>query len=192
MTRACRWLLIGLLVFPLVISGCSRQESSDASPPGGSVAGSPVSLQVGTNVGQLAPMMRLPTLSGDAADLASLRGKVVMVNFWATWCGPCLVEMPSMQRLYNEYQSQDFEILAVSSDFEGEPVVKPYVDRLQLTFPILLDPRFEVNQSFKVTGIPTTIIIDRDGIITHKFFGSRDWDTLDSHRLIMQLLKSRA
>jgi len=167
-------------------AGCSQDASSGVAD--GRRASS---VAIGTVVGMRAPSLTLPTLKGSAIDVDSLRGKVVLVNFWATWCGPCLMEMPSMQRLYDAFAAEDFEILAISSDFEGARVVGPYVRQLQLTFPILLDPRFEANNTFKITGIPTTVIIDRDGLITHKFFGSRDWDTPDSHTLIRQLLRAR-
>ena len=171
------------------VSGCSQQASSDAVP-GSSGGASAVS--IGTHVGSLAPSLELPTLMGTSIDLSSLRGKVVLINFWATWCGPCIMEMPSMQRLYERFRKDDFEIVAISSDYQGERVVRPYVERLELSFPILLDSRLEVNDLYKVTGIPTTIIVDRDGVITHKFFGSRDWDTANSHELIAQILRSRA
>ncbi len=171
----------------LAAAGCDPSASSntaDNSRPGARVA-------VGTNVGLLAPPITLPTLAGPAIDLESLRGKVVMVNFWATWCAPCLMEMPSMQQLYNQFDREQFEILAVSSDFDGAAVVKPYVDRLRLTFPILLDTEFRANNDYRITGLPTTVIVDRDGVIVHKFFGSRDWSTLDSYKMINQLLRAR-
>ena len=131
-------------------------------------------------------------MKGDNVTLASLKGKVVLVNFWATWCGPCLMEMPSLQRLYRHYQNSDFEVLAVATDFEGASAVQPFVDRLRLTFPVLLDPQLQVNDLYKVTGIPTSIIIDRDGIITHKFYGAEDWDSDRSHRLVEQILRAHA
>jgi peroxiredoxin len=168
-------------------AGCSQDASSSVAD--GRAA---PSVAIGTVVGMRAPTLDLPALKGGLVRLDELRGKVVLVNFWATWCGPCLMEMPSMERLYREFADEEFEILAISSDFEGAAVVKPYVDRLRLTFPILLDFGLQINDRYKVTGIPTSVIVDRDGVITHKFFGSRDWDSPDSHRLIRQLLRARA
>ncbi|MEW6325314.1 MAG: TlpA disulfide reductase family protein [Nitrospirota bacterium] len=194
MRRVRPRLLSVLLGCALAAAGCERQASSGTpgerpTLPAGRQGAERVAL--GTTVGLRAPSIELPTLSGRTVTLDSLRGKVVLVNFWATWCGPCLMEMPSMQRLYEQFGREEFEILAVSSDFDGAAVVKPYVDRLRLTFPILLDAQFQANSTYRVTGLPTTVIVDRDGIITHKFFGSRDWDNPDSHRLITQLLRAR-
>jgi len=187
--------IIGITLCSLAwTTGCTQQASSSMTREGrssGKTAATSASAPIGVTVGLRAPDIMLPTLSGETVNLASLKGKVVLVNFWATWCGPCLMEMPSMQRLYRQYQHDNFEILGVATDFEGASTVKPFVERLRLTFPILLDPQLAVNDLYKVTGIPTSIIIDRDGIITHKFFGSEDWDSEASHHLIEQILKAR-
>jgi len=172
-------------------TGCGQQASSSTEATG-RASRTTATPAVGVNVGLRAPDIALPLLTGETLNLASLKGKVVLVNFWATWCGPCLMEMPSMQRLYQQYHRDDFEILAVATDFEGASVVKPFVARLRLTFPILLDPELQVNDLYKVTGIPTSIVIDRDGVIINKFFGSEDWDSDRSHRLIEQILRARA
>ena len=182
MTRRAGLYALALSAVSLLwAAGCGQQASSGTA---GAAA-------IGTVVGMRAPSIELPTLKGEMVELDSLRGKVVLVNFWATWCGPCLMEMPSMERLYRQFGRDQLEILAVSSDFEGAAVVQPYVDRLRLTFPILLDPQFQTNITYQVTGIPTSIIIDRDGIITHKLFGSREWDTPRMQNLISQLLRAR-
>jgi len=192
MRSSARQTAIGIALCGLAwISGCSQQAASSTETAGKPSRAS-ATASIGVNVGLRAPDIALPALTGETVNLASLKGKVVLVNFWATWCGPCLMEMPSMQRLYQQYHRDNFEILAVATDFEGAPVVKPYVGRLRLTFPILLDPQLQVNDLYKVTGIPTSIIIDRDGIITHKFYGSEDWDSDRSHRLIEQILRARA
>jgi len=173
-------------------TSCTQQASS-GTPKGGASGKSTSALTsatVGVNIGLRAPNIALPTLTGDTVSLESLKGKVVLVNFWATWCGPCLMEMPSLQRLYRHYQDSDFEVLAVATDFEGASAVKPLVDRLRLTFPVLLDPQLQINDLYRVTGIPTSIIIDRDGIITHKFYGAEDWDSDRSHHLVEQILRA--
>jgi peroxiredoxin len=192
MIRLIRLMTVGIALCGLVwATGCGQQASSSTEATGRASRAS-ATAPIGVSVGLRAPDIALPLLTGETINLASLKGKVVLVNFWATWCGPCLMEMPSMQRLYQQYQRDNFEILAVATDFEGAPIVKPYVNRLRLTFPILLDPQMQVNDLYKVTGIPTSLIIDRDGIITHKFFGSENWDSDASHRLIEQILRARA
>jgi thiol-disulfide isomerase/thioredoxin len=84
--------------------------------------------------------MALPNLQGKTVRLTDLREKVVLINFWATWCDPCRAEMPSMHALYQDYRDKGFEILAISIDVQGKDVVAPFVDAYGLTFPILLDP----------------------------------------------------
>lgn len=192
MTRPSRRLAAVLLPVAclLIAAGCSGEATSSTATDKQTKHGPAAPVAIGTNVGLRPPAVSLQTLKGDTLALSSLKGKVVLVNFWATWCGPCLMEMPSIQRLYQAFRNDDFEILAISGDFEGASVVKPYVDRLRLSFPILLDPQLEVNDLFKITGIPTTILIDRDGIITHKFFGAMDWDSPASQRLITQMLRA--
>ncbi len=192
MTRPSQRLAATLLPMAclLIAAGCSGEATSSTATDKQGKHGTAAPVAIGTNVGLIPPAVSLQTLKGDTLALSSLKGKVVLVNFWATWCGPCLMEMPSMQRLYQTFRNDDFEILAISGDFEGASVVKPYVDRLRLSFPILLDPQLEVNDLFKVTGIPTSILIDRDGIITHKFFGAMDWDSPASQRPITQMLRA--
>src|SRR5437773_12576066 len=91
-------------------------------------------------VGHLAPDFVLQTLDGREIRLSDYRGHVVFLNFWATWCGPCKIEMPAMERLYREYRRQGLTILAVSTDLEGPAVTRPYRDALGLTFTIAHDP----------------------------------------------------
>src|SRR5205814_957934 len=88
----------------------------------------------------LAPDFVVPDLAGRTVRLSGLRGKVVVLNLWATWCAPCIEEMPSMERLYGRLRDTDFALLAVSQDEDGKRVVAPFVERMHLTFPVLLDP----------------------------------------------------
>jgi len=171
---------IAALGLAALLAGCGQQaNSANRATP------------VGTAVGMQAPSLELTTLAGPTLALPALRGKVVLVNFWATWCGPCLMEMPSMERLYQKFGHNDFEIVAISADYQGEPVVKPFVDRLRLTFPVLLDPDSKVVDLYQVTGLPTSLLVDRDGVITHKFMGARNWDSPTAQETISQLLRHR-
>lgn len=127
--------------------------------------------------GQAAPGFELPRLDGAAPiSLAQLRGRVVLVNFWATWCKPCEQEMPAMQRLYESLAGTDFELLAVSVDQSADDV-KAFRDRLALSFPILLDPAKRVSSEYQSYRYPESYLIDRDGRILSRYVGPRDWDT---------------
>lgn len=129
------------------------------------------------DVGRPAPNFEFPGLDGKLVSLNDYRGKVVLVNIWATWCRPCVDEMPSMQKLYQELQDDDFEILAVSVDTLGEKVVKPFMQKYQLTFPALLDPQGSIKASYGATGIPESFIIDRQGLLVKKVIGAIDWSS---------------
>jgi peroxiredoxin len=136
-----------------------------------------------------APDFTLMTLEGRPARLREFRGKLVLLNFWATWCAPCLHEMPSMERLYQTFKQTDFVLLAVSMDHQGEGVARPFVDNLKLTFPILLDSTSEVGRQYSVRGLPTTYLIDPDGLLIGAVIGARDWYRTEAKALIAGLLR---
>ncbi len=104
----------------------------------------------------------LTDLQGKTWTLKDLKGKVVLVNFWATWCPPCRKEMPDLEALYNRFQDQGFVILAVSEDEETAKVA-PFIAEQKITYPILLDPGNKVNNLFQVEGIPKSFVYDREG-----------------------------
>lgn len=127
--------------------------------------------------GTPAPDFTLPRLSdGEALQLEDLRGRVVLVNFWATWCEPCEAEMPAMQRLHDMFEAEDFELLAVSVD-EDEEDVHAFRDRLELSFPILLDPGEVVARTYQTFRYPETLLVGRDGVIIERYIGGREWDS---------------
>lgn len=125
--------------------------------------------------GQPAPDFTLPMLNGGEARLSDYKGKIVFLNIWATWCGPCREEMPSMEKLYQDLKGRDFEILAVSIDAQGSAAVAPFVKEHKLSFPILIDSQSKIGRLYKTTGIPETFIIDKNGIIVSKVIGYRNW-----------------
>jgi peroxiredoxin len=136
-----------------------------------------------------APGFTLMTLQGRPAQLREFKGKLVLLNFWATWCAPCLHEMPSMERLYQTFKSTQFVVLAVSMDRQGEAVARPFVDNLQLTFPVLLDTTLEVGRQYGVRGLPATYLIAPDGLLIGAVIGARDWYRAEAKALIAGLLR---
>ena len=136
----------------------------------------------------IAPSFELSTLSGGKIKLTDYRGKVVFLNFWATWCSTCKVEMPSMQRLYDKFKAHGFEMITVSVDKEKE-LIKSFMDEYKLTFPVLLDPDSKISKKlYKTTGVPETFIIRQDGIIVHKAIGPRDWASDETLQAFQQLV----
>ena len=128
-------------------------------------------------IGQRAPEFRLPALvEGEEVSLEGLRGQVVLLNFWATWCKPCEDEMPAMERLYQALEPDGFELLAVSVDEEADAVAL-FQQRLGLSFPVLLDPERRVADAYQSYKFPESWLIDADGVLVARFVGPRDWDS---------------
>ncbi len=122
--------------------------------------------------GFLAPTFELETLDGELLSLASLRGQVVLVNLWASWCPPCRAEMPAIQALYEEYQDQGFVVLAVNMTFQDSlSAAAAFVQEYGLTFPILLDRSGEVGRLYHMRALPSTFILDREGMIREVVVG---------------------
>jgi peroxiredoxin len=149
--------------------------------------------------GSVAPDFRLAMMGGGEASLTDFRGRVVLINVWATWCGPCLEEMPSMQRLYTALSGEDFEILAVSIDAPlGEKDVAgrdggdlaEFAQRLGLTFPILHNPSGDIQRTYQTTGVPESFVVGKDGVIVKKVAGPTEWDATENEQLIRRLLAS--
>ncbi len=136
----------------------------------------------------LAPSFELPSLAGGKVNLLDYRGKVVFINFWATWCGTCKVEMPSMEKLYQRFKDHGFEMLTISVD-KDQSLIDPFMKKYNLTFPVLLDPDNEIaKQKYKTTGVPETFIVNREGLIIHKAIGPRDWANDETIEAFAQLI----
>ncbi len=135
-----------------------------------------------------APGFTLKNLRGENASLSDYHGKVVLLNFWATWCAPCRKEMPSMEKLWQTYREQGLVILAVSTDNGGESRIKSFARRLKLTFPILLDPDSQASDLYQVSGIPVSFLIDRQGRIVAHVLGSKDWASESAFQQVENLL----
>jgi len=148
------------------------------------------SIQVGAQAerGAVAPDFALPGLNGAPVRLSDHRGKVALLNFWATWCPPCRAEMPSMEKLYQAHRGRGLVILAISGDRTGRQVVESFVQELGLTFPILLDSDGEVFAQYGVRGLPTSYLLDRQGRIVSGEVGARDWSGKTARQIVERLL----
>ena len=136
--------------------------------------------QADTTLGHEAPDFVLSALDGDSLQLSSLRGRVVVLNFWATWCVPCLHEMPALSRMHAALSPAGLTVLGVSMDTEGIDIVRHYANRLNVTYPILLGNGEIANNYDSVVALPMTYIIDEQGIIRRRFVGLFDVDALQT------------
>ena len=129
--------------------------------------------------GSEAPGFRLPSLAGGEVDLASQRGKVVVLNFWATWCPPCVAEMPSLERLHRALSPEGVFVVTVSTD-EDETELQRFVAEHSLTLPVLKDPGGRVAaREYRTTGYPETFVLDRRGRVLQHFVGPAEWDSAE-------------
>ncbi|MFQ5580482.1 MAG: TlpA disulfide reductase family protein [Nitrospiria bacterium] len=165
-------------------AGCTEQKESKEGETGNH------SLKKGVAVGNLAPDFKINNLKGGSSALSDYRGKVVLVNFWATWCEPCRDEMPSMELLYQSHSQDDFEILALSIDSGNHASVKAFVEDFSFTFPILLDSKLEVNDRYQVRVLPTSILIDKKGLVADRFLGGKDWNSQDTRSVVAKLVEA--
>jgi len=152
-----------LLVALLALTACSEESAAPGAVMGNAVVGRP------------APDFTLNDVLGRPVTLSQLKGKVIILNLWATWCPPCREEMPSMERLYRQFKDQGLEMLAVNVEENGAAAVKNFLQRTPYSFPILLDTDAVVQNTYKVFRFPETFIIDRNGIIVEKIIGGRNW-----------------
>lgn len=136
-----------------------------------------------------APDFTASTLSRTQIQLSGLRGKVILLNFWATWCGPCRTEMPSIDTLYRKYKDRGLEVLAVNLDTLSTAVVEEFVKEVTVTFPIVLDPGWSTARTYRVIGLPTTYLIDRGGNVVVREVGARDWAADVSETAVQDLLQ---
>ena len=143
-------------------------------------------------VGSRAPEFRAVHLStGRPVSLADYRGKVLLLNIWATWCEPCRIEMPSLQRLAQKLAGTDFRLVSVSVDVQDSSVVRKWAQQLGLTFEILQDRSGAIRQVYQTTGVPESFVIDRDGTIVKKVIGAAEWDDPVNETILRRLLDGR-
>jgi peroxiredoxin len=139
-------------------------------------------------VGSRAPDFHAVDLAtGRATTLADYKGKVILLNIWATWCQPCRVEMPAIERLHKTLGGTDFQIVSVSIDADGDSVVSAFARDLGLTFQILHNQSGDIQQIYQTTGVPESFVIDREGIFVKKVIGAAEWDGPVNETLIERL-----
>lgn len=181
MTNCSKWpreilfsLWIGILLLPVA---CQIRAHEDPWKGLGVIRSS----------GHSPPDFTLPTLDGGSITLSGLKGKVVLINFWTTWCPPCREEMPSLEKLYRHFKHEKFTLLAVDI-MEHPETVKTFARKYDLTFPILLDKAGDVSAKYGANAIPTTYIIDKKGKAVGKAIGPRKWNGDHAKDIIGELL----
>lgn len=172
---------IALVSWAIIVSRSS--DTSLVTPSAGDIRGGDLSATGAVNItleGELspapkmgfpAPLFTLSDLEGNEVSLADLRGKAVVINFWATWCPPCRAEIPDLEAVYQKYNSQGVEFLGVDLLENREPVAR-YVARTGMSYIVLLDGEALVSRAYSLTALPTTYFLDRDGIIRDKRIGA--------------------
>lgn len=140
--------------------------------------------------GSTAVPFELKALDGKVVKLSELAGKVVLVNFWATWCGPCKEEMPSLARLQQQLDPAQFVLLTVTTDLHRQGIAQ-FLSRLGVSLPVLFDDDQDVSRSFMVRGLPTTIVIARDGMLVGRAVGPRAWDSPEALAVMRQVMESK-
>ncbi len=204
------YLLMLLPLIALLLASCG----SDSSEPSGDAGPDPANLESSAQSQETPPAVELSELearlgslgfqipkeelqaidftlqdlTGRETSLNAFRGKVVFLNFWATWCGPCRAEIPSMEKLYTELKDQGFTIVAVNSQESAEQV-SAFVQEMGMSFPVLLDSAGKAGATYTVRAIPTTYIIDPQGSIRGRMVGTREWYTPQIISLVKDLLR---
>lgn len=135
--------------------------------------------------------IRLKDINGNTIRLSDFKGKIVFLNFWATWCLPCIIEMPSMEKLHRKFKDEDFVMVAINL-MESEAQVKAFFEKLKLSFTTLLDSTGEVAAWFTINAVPTTYILDKQGRVIGKALGPREWGSQESFALFEYLINNPA
>ena len=173
--RRFNLLLLSMLLFVFIITGCEN------------LAGLKKVKRI--EIGKPAPDFMLQDAAGITWKLSSLKGKVVFVNFWATWCKPCRDEMPSMEALNKAMAGQQFQMLSIVFNDDLQ-MADSFARRLGATFPVLANPGPELTEAYMITGVPETFLIDANGILRHKFIGPYNWDTWEMKNLVQELFNT--
>ena len=174
-----QWLIVGIIITLIAVGAIvGTRLAPDIFP---------------VEVGAKAPQFRAINIdrAADSVTLDTWKGKVVLINVWATWCEPCRVEMPALQRLYQALDTNQFKLVSVSIDETDPSTVRAFRDEFKLTFPIYQDRPRAIERIYQTTGVPETFLIDRDGVIQKKLIGAHEWDSPADQDLIRRLLARR-
>lgn len=179
------FLLVFIVALGGLVAGNALWSHFKPAPP----AAAPQALQLGTwqpVATRGAPIeLAFQDGAGAARTLADLRGRVVLVNLWATWCAPCIKEMPALDRLQAKLGGADFEVLAIALDRQGESVVRPFFDKLGLAkLALNLDPSNASSRTLAAPGLPTSVLVDREGREIGRVLGAAEWDEPRFERLV--------
>lgn len=164
---------IAVVLVLLAIAGCKRGEKAVTTTTDTTATTTvAATAKPGTEVGAMLPNFAAKNLDGTPFDLASKRNKVVLLNLWATWCGPCRFEIPELQRMHDAYAARGFEVIGVSVDTDGAEVVKPFVEEQKMSYPIVLDQQEKLPAILEASVLPTSVLLDRNGKIVWKKIGA--------------------
>jgi peroxiredoxin len=171
-------LIFGLF---LIVLGCARADTNDNKEGTGG--------KVGLAKSMIAPDFTLNDIEGDSHTLSGYRGKIVLVDFWATWCPPCVVEVPHFVKLYNKYKEKGFVILGVSLDTDKDRLIN-FIEEKKMGYPVLVNAG-DVSVIYAVEAIPTAYMIDREGKIAGKFVGYRPGYEKEVEKLYLKLIEEK-
>jgi peroxiredoxin len=179
MTNRGQWVAVGAVLLAIGgLVGAGLTLSGDLAP---------------VSIGSKAPGFRVPDLAtGDPVSLEQLAGDVVLLNIWATWCGPCEQEMPSMERVHQELGPEGLKVVAISIDEGDRDGVRRWVADRKLTFQVLWNRSGDIQRTYQTTGVPESFVIDRHGVIVKKVIGAAEWDHPAQKALFRRLLAELA
>lgn len=168
-------LALAVLMAAVVVGGCKRREQAQTTTPKPAEtkrSAPSATTATGTEVGSTMPEYSAMWLDGSKFELESRQGKVVLLNLWATWCGPCRFEIPELQAIHDRYTPKNFEVIGVSVDESGVESVRDFVQEHEMTYPVVLDAEGKLANVFQTSVLPTSVVIDRNGKIVWKKFGA--------------------
>ncbi len=154
------------------------------------IKGKPAGKKIITS-GDRAPEFQVQASDGTLVNLSDFRGKVVLVHFWATWCPPCVEEMPTLDKLYRTFANTDLKILAVSVDESGAQSVVPFMQKNNLSVPVFYNPDRSIANLYGTFKFPETYIVNRQGVVQYKVIGSRDWSDAETTKVLQELVAAR-